>query len=283
MSGGVCPLWGWLVNRNVTSKFLTPSRAQAKITIIDCLPGSTSDQGRHSSTENDEVSHSAHSVTVAPEGKMTETPAQKRAIGRRALLRNTLITGAGVVALSAMSVPLADVAYAATDSYQPDWAWCSHCNAIFWATTSFVNQGVCPGNSGNAHVMGGTNYTAMYGWDTSGNPADPNSVGQQAGWAYCSWCKMLGWRNNSGVCPANSVYVMGELWTAGPHSYGSTNYAVPFGWSDNSFQNGWDYCSACAVLYWGDGWGKAAENCAATNFNGKHTPGSSTHYQFLFT
>jgi hypothetical protein len=193
---------------------------------------------------------------------MAETPGLERRFDRRTLLRNTLIAGAGAAALGAMSIPLAGTADAVT--YQADWAWRYHCNALFWATATFGNNGLCPGNGGGPHLVGATNYTAMYGIGTSANPANTSSSGQQAGWAYCSECKILGWRANSGACMAGSIYVPGELRNTTTHTYGSTNYAVPFGNSGISYQNGWVYCSACAILYYGHGWGNAAENCAAT-------------------
>jgi hypothetical protein len=212
---------------------------------------------------------------------MTETPELERGLGRRALLRNTLIAGAGVAALGAMSIPLAGTAGAVT--YQVDWAWCYHCNALFWATATFENNGLCPGNGGGPHLVGETNYTAMYGVGTSGNPGDTRSYGQQAGWAYCSKCKIVGLRSNPGVCMWNSTYVLGELRAPSKHTYGSTNYAVPFGNSGDEYQNGWVNCYNCAILYYGHGWGNAAENCAATAFNGQHTPANAWHYQAIFT
>ena len=92
---------------------------------------------------------------------------------------------------------------------------------------------------------------------------------------------MLGWKANGGTCEANSKYVDHLLYDPAPHSYGDTNYAIPFGVANSSYQDGWVYCSRCAVLYWGGTWGSAAENCAANTPNEDHTPGSDTHYQFI--
>jgi hypothetical protein len=214
-------------------------------------------------------------------GNMTETPVPERGLGRRSLLRSALITGAGAVTLGAMSIPLASAARAGT--YQSAWAWCTRCNAIFWASNEFVNTGACPGNDGDPHDYGSnpTTYAAMYGFSTSGNPADTSSSGQQAGWAWCSACSMLGWKANGGCCEANSKYADHLLYSPAAHSYGDTNYAIPFGVANSNYQPGWVYCSDCAVLYWGGTWGSAAENCAGKTPNGKHTPGSDTHYQFI--
>jgi hypothetical protein len=214
---------------------------------------------------------------------MSEKPGQVSGLGRRALLRNTLIAGAGAIALGAMSTTLAGAAEAAAGpGYQDNWGWCNQCNEIFWAGTNFEDAGVCPANDAlYPHTLGGTNYTALTNFSTSGNPADTSSSGQQAGWRWCSKCSALVWNGNDGLCPGNSVPSRGIL---GNHVLGSTNYAVPFGISSTLYQNGWDYCSACGCLYWANGWDKAAENCYAANTNnGPHTPGSDTHYQFYYT
>jgi len=213
---------------------------------------------------------------------MIETPGQGRGLGRRALLRNTLVVGAGAVTLGAISIPLSGAAYAG--SYQNYWGWCTKCNEFFWATNEFENAGTCPVNNNDPHTLGGTAYTAMYGFSTSGNPADTSSAGQQAGWAWCTSCSAMFWKSNGGSCPALSIIVEGnvvEKYVA--HSPGGTNYAIPFGVGNSDYQDGWNYCVNCSCLYWGGTWGASVGTCLDENANRKHVAGSDTHYQAIFT
>jgi hypothetical protein len=92
---------------------------------------------------------------------MSEKPGQVSGLGRRALLRNTLIAGAGAIALGAMSTTLAGAAEAAAGpGYQDNWGWCNQCNEIFWAGTNFEDAGVCPANDAlYPHTLDGTKIT----------------------------------------------------------------------------------------------------------------------------
>jgi hypothetical protein len=220
---------------------------------------------------------------------MTETP--ERGLSRRTLLRTGLV-GGGIAAVGAATLLKATPALAGT--YQTNWGYCGLCNEIFWAGPNFVGQGRCPAQPLDGHALGGTNYSAMMNFSNSGNPADPSSAGQQAGWHWCTKCDALVWGgasgywNNFGQCVGNPTST-----GSGPHVVGSTNYAVPFGINSPTYQDGWDYCSACGVLYWGDGWGRDGGNCwPRTQYYWSlgggpnpypHTHGSSTHYQFIFT
>jgi hypothetical protein len=218
---------------------------------------------------------------------MTETPGQVRELGRRALLRNALITGAGAAALAAISVPLASTADAAI--FQPNWGFCTQCDEIFWAGGNFTSSGSCTANLGHSHTLGGTNYFTEYGASSSGNPADPSSSGQQAGWRWCTACSALFWPGTSNDrCPGTSVWIDGRVEGFANHDAGTTNYAVPFGITNNSdYQGGWCYCHACGVLYWAGQWGKNAGVCLGNTGlltpPGPHLAGSSTHYQMIFT
>jgi hypothetical protein len=205
---------------------------------------------------------------------MTKALGQGHGLNRRALLRSVLIAGAGTASVGAISSSLAVPARAA--SSQANWGWCTKCSGLFWATASFKSNGVC--TAGGSHNLGGTNYSLVNGASTSGNPADPNSFGLQAGWSWCNLCQGLFWHNNPGTCPNNFSVLTG--W--GGHAAGSsTNYDVYFGYAvTSSLQGGWDYCSSCGGFYWGNGWGMDAGNCPAYPIsNHSHSHGSSTKYE----
>jgi hypothetical protein len=222
------------------------------------------------------------SMTTRKTQWAAEVPGQERGLDRRTLLRTALITGAGAVALGAMSVPLADPAHA--DSFQPNWGFCVNCDEIFWANgANFTSYGSCAAVQAEFHTLGGTNYYTEYGVSSSGNPANPSSSGQQAGWRFCTACAALIWPGTSSAsCPKNSTWMSNQPLVWRNHSAGSTNYAVPFGITNNSdYQDGWCYCNACGVLYWAGKWGEDAGVCM-TNWPDKHTAGSDSHYQMIF-
>jgi hypothetical protein len=214
---------------------------------------------------------------------MAEMPEQENGLSRRALLRGALLTGVGAAALSAMSIPLAGAALAATGS-QSDWGWCNKCSEFFWATNQFKNAGGCAAAAGGPHTLGGTNYTTLYGYATSGNPGDPMSSGQQAGWRWCNRCSAMFWPGALNACPANTMWALGVPLYSDNHVAGGTNYDVRFGYvNDPVLQDGWTWCYYCGVLYWSGQWGRNAGNCLFSWPNGPHTAGSSSHYQVQFT
>jgi hypothetical protein len=126
----------------------------------------------------------------------------------------------------------------------------------------------------------------MNGFGTSGNPANHSSSGQQAGWRWCTLCSALYWPGTDDpVCAGNTTYVLTVPIKSGPHVPGGTNYAVPFGITNNSgYQNGYNWCATCGILYWSvNGWGTDAVNCIGAPLDHKHTHGSTAHYQMIFT
>ena len=121
----------------------------------------------------------------------------------------------------------------------------------------------------------------------SGSPSDPSSFGIQAEWSWCSACSALFW--GPGV---NNSHCAG---TGTTHNRGDTNYGMYFGTASTGTgaQDGWDWCSLCQELFWGNG--DNAAGCCYGNYDpsnpnagegigcGPHLPGSSTDYVMHYT
>ncbi len=189
-------------------------------------------------------------------------------MGRRTLLRKALLTGAGAIVASAASISFADTAYAYGGT-QADWAYCDQCAGLFFATTSFVNNGRCPISvQPIQHSRGSRNYYLEFGMGSS--------TTRQEGWRYCGNCKGLFWGNeqSTSFCPALMV-------GGGPHSFGSSRlYDVRFNEpSGQDEQLGWDFCGNCKGLYWGNG---NHSNGVCPGTFGQHVPGSTRVYDMKF-
>jgi hypothetical protein len=204
-------------------------------------------------------------TTMPPQAGM---PGQVGGLGRRALIRNGLVLGAGVAMLGAGSVAMSGTARAFT--IQDDWRWCIHCSGLWWAGTA--DNGLQPTRLGNCpyegaglpHTFsgtGGTNYTL----ESTDSPASDI----QNGWRWCENCYVLFWGNGqpqNGICPVG-----------GPHIASGSIYDMYHGSSALSradSQGGWDWCGKCQELYWGNG-DNAGGICPD---GGPHTPGSATNY-----
>jgi hypothetical protein len=205
---------------------------------------------------------------------MTESPTRDRGMGRRALLRKALLTGAGAVVASAAAVSLADPALASTN--QGNWSYCGYCKGLFWGTNSFVSGGACPGRNGSAHSIGTRNYNLDFGL--------ANVAGiRQLGWAYCGNCRGLYWGAERA---SSSCAVDFSVGLVVPHDFGnSIQYDMYYNLStEPNLQVGWDFCANCKGLYWGNGISSTGI-CPANPLSKSqpHFPGSSRVYAMQYT
>jgi hypothetical protein len=191
---------------------------------------------------------------------------------RRTLLRNAVIAGAGFATLGTVVAPVAR----ATSGTQPGWRWCNLCAEIFWPTNPGPVGG-CPYTGGPHHAGSGTIYSLKFGSGGSGDPTNPASRGQQAGWHYCTACTGLFWPTGPNVCNAGAP---SDTWPyIGPHTAGPTVYDVEF-WGDGTIpgdQVNWRYCTGCGVLFWGGGNGGVCPGGVIGGGVGPHTPGSTIY------
>lgn len=150
---------------------------------------------------------------------------------RRRFLRNGLLAGLGVTAVSAASPALAGSAQAA--SAQSGWRWCSRCSGLFYGPQQA--QSICPGA---AHHNLGSNWIYSVPYNEPGGTTDP-----QPGWFWCTQCKGLfhgGSLTFGGRCP---------LSPSASHQAGSSfHYSMYY--STSVGQASWAYCQVCAGLFW---------------------------------
>jgi hypothetical protein len=237
-----------------------------------------------------------------------QSKASRNIINRRSLLRSGLLVGAGAATLGAglaMGAPSAfadappvietpDTVLAGsppsqvsisgtTYNVQAAWRFCVNCRAMFWSPSG--PHGYCPAPGGGAtHVPSSSNYGLPHDGPAIGNAAN-GGLGVQIGWRYCGKCQGLFWGPSAAVsiCPAPDLSLENP-----PHAITSnTIYDMLFGgWASNVLilQSGWNYCSVCRGLYWGNG--AAAGICPVRNITGEfltHVPSASniTPYQVI--
>jgi hypothetical protein len=229
---------------------------------------------------------------------MTQAPSRPaRGLGRRALLRNGLLTGAGAAVASVALPGLTGVAHASIVSVyaewwngyevylnaQTQWWWCRDCYALFYSGSGAA-AGVCPVNYPYGHNPSGS---SMY--DTPCNNQKITGIGMGSGeqglWYWCNWCQGLfyGLGQTNSHCPGNVL--TSYPFTTGPHdaSDGSYNYNLLYSndggpWTgDPPLQSGWLWCENCQGLFWG-GSGVTAGLCPI-NFTSQHQGGGSYKYQ----
>jgi hypothetical protein len=168
--------------------------------------------------------------------------------------------------VGAASAFLTGTAKAASSGWQPDWAFCIFCNALWWADGSSL--GACPGNdTGHGIATGDYNYTVNYGRSGLNNSSDP-----QPDWRWCNQCYGLFWGGNGGSC-------WGNRHGAGPHNAGITNYDLFWNSSGIDTQTNWRWCGNCSLIFWQGSSPTGTGSCAAAPSQGPHWDGSDTIYQ----
>jgi hypothetical protein len=213
-------------------------------------------------------------------------PHRMPGLGRRALLRNGLLSGLGVAVASVALPAFTGVARAAmldvlvTDPYndpvdftaQSQWYWCRACTGLFWSGNG-ADAGDCPALYPGPHNLSGS---WMYDVPTL-TDSDAGIVQTQHSWNWCFQCQGLfyGPDQASSHCPGN---VITPFVTSAPHATGSVNYQLPWGpdWSDASLQAGWYFCSACKGLFH-PGSGSSGGVCPI-DFKSKHKGSGSFNY-----
>lgn len=162
------------------------------------------------------------------------------------MLRGGLLAGAGVATAGATSAVLTGTAKASVSpGYQPGWAFCINCHAMFW--TGDGNYGQCPkapaGSHSHAAQAGNFDYYFSHNYPGLSNSSEP-----QPGWRFCNWCYTLFWG------PAFQQACWGDANGRGPHNNNfSYDYDVPWGLNGAQVTNpqgNWRWCSWCAELYY---------------------------------
>ena len=220
---------------------------------------------------------------------------ESRTINRRSLLRSGLLVGAGAATLGFGSVAGARSASASppttviingiTYKVQEGWRFCTQCRSMFW-TSSGNPSGVCPAEVGAHHIPGSSIYGLPHDGAKQGSAGNPGTLGVQIGWRWCGLCDALFWGSAvaSTTCPAK----VDSMNTSGNQQHNissATVYDMLFGgWASNgvTLQQGWNYCTSCKGLFWGQG--KDAGLCEVSDV-GFHTVASTnvTNYQVIIS
>jgi hypothetical protein len=226
------------------------------------------------------------------------TPQPGLGLGRRALLRNGLLAGAGMAVVSVAQPGIAGVAQASTVeavafgplgldiafSAQNGWRWCTRCSGLFYSPSD-APAGACPFNGD--HQPGGANYETPF--VTSQDVGAEQEQAQQS-WLWCNWCEGLFWGKGqvNSHCPGNLISFAPYI--TGPHnaSDGSYTYLLPYegsegGWSDGSpaLQAGWHWCQNCQGIFWAGAGKTSAGLCPALKTEGPHDGGGTIYYLFM--
>jgi len=184
------------------------------------------------------------------------TRGENRGLQRRTVLRNGLLAGLGVAAVSISSTAIEGTAQAF--SYQTGWKWCSKCRGLFYGPQQSASH--CP--AGGTHDSTGSwPYTMFYD--------DPSSGGilQQQNWSWCGKCTGLfyGPKQSYSICPAG-----------GPHDgSGSYNYSVAY--NTGQGQPNWNWCLQCQGLFYGPQ--QSVSHCPA---GGTHDGSRSYNYSVTY-
>lgn len=216
-----------------------------------------------------------------------QEPKATSGLGRRALLRNGLMTcfGAAVASIASpafsstaqaaslrTSTPaapsrinsglVADTTYTVADvtyDEQGGWAWCSKCQGSFYAYNA--TTGVCP--AGGKHGESESYFYVMF-YNASGSISDT-----QPDWNWCSKCQGMFYepQKSNSVCPA------------GGHHGGSAseNYVLFYGgdWGDH-FQENWAYCDKCRGLFYASN-----QSSSVCPDGGNHSDSDSVNYDIF--
>ncbi len=143
---------------------------------------------------------------------------------------------------------------------QSGWYYCTKCSMLSFKK----NPGKCAG--GGAHQTKGSWEYSLY---FDGSPCNG-----QANWAYCAKCSCLFWGTKdfvpNGVCPKGGTHGVAD---AASYVYATCNKesGITF---DDTYQEGWKYCSKCKGLFYGENAGK----CAA---GGAHEVKKSLNYVLM--
>lgn len=215
---------------------------------------------------------------------------------RRSLLKSGLLVGAGVATLGVGSAAGARSAFAGTPPtnvtinsilypVQEGWRYCEECSSMFWSSHGDP-AGVCAAEDNAPHIPSSSTYGLPHDGASQGNAANPGTLGVQVGWRWCGLCEALFWGSAVAdtLCPAkvDSFSSSGDQ----QHDISSgTVYDMLFGgWASSgvTLQQGWNYCSSCKGLFWGQG--KDAGICEVSDI-GLHTVTSTnvTNYQVIIS
>jgi hypothetical protein len=217
------------------------------------------------------------------------TPQKPRGLDRRSLLRTSLLTGLGAVALSTASQTAAQAASESASSpngltvtfnnTQTKWRWCGYCGALFYCSSG-NSAPRCPSSLSDVHVAGSsTVYSVPMGSDTGNTWIQP-------WWWWCNHCNGLfysGTGNPTGYCAGNINPNTGAV---GPHNLNASgDYELMFNdampdrqWNPlpggPSIQANWSWCRICYSLFWSYG----SEACPGVPNAGPHNKTGSSIY-----
>ena len=170
-------------------------------------------------------------------------------IKRRSVLRGGLLVGAGLATVGVASAALTGTAKAV--SPQPNWAFCSLCNGLWYYGNSLV-YGVCPSPT-NEHLH---NWAPSYKYQLSNNSnGGGKPAGYQGNWLWCRKCLGLFTTLHSpSACPAYGAH----------DGSGSFEYYLYVASSNSTNpQTNWRWCGNCQGLYFqGGGGGNSNGVCA---------------------
>jgi hypothetical protein len=204
-----------------------------------------------------------------------------RGIGRRALLRNGLLTGLGVTVAgltiaspahaatpgpsSALSgtasaratARLARLTAAADPQIQDNWRWCGKCEGLFYGGHQSTSN--CP--TGGTHDGSGSYDYQLFYLDP---PVSASDI--QPNWRWCGKCEGLfyGGHQSTSNCP-----------TGGTHD-GSGSYDYHLFHDDDVLayeQPNWRWCGKCEGLFYGGH--QSTSNCPT---GGAHDGSGSYNY-----
>jgi hypothetical protein len=194
------------------------------------------------------------------------SPQSAHALGRRSLLRNGLLAGLGLAAVSVMTSGLTGTAQAAPMTLPVDgpteagWAWCSKCRGLFYAFNS--TTGDCP--AGGQHGSQ-TSYDYEIPFDNSGG------TNLQPNWKWCGKCEGMfyGPNESSSHCPAGGTH----------NDSNSDSYSLFYDYSASSYvQLDWNHCTKCQGLFYGPQ--QSSSYCPA---GGTHNAGDSFTYDLQYS
>jgi hypothetical protein len=214
-----------------------------------------------------------------PEPDSGEQPKRWR---RRSFLAGGVAMGASVVAGGATGFAEAGRAFADTNwvftkgnttlKCQDGWRICIKCASLVWSPGNTAT-GVCEYST---HEFGTTyNYIMPYQLTHGNRPTY-----SQNDWRHCAWCGVLYYSGNgTGACAARSNGAGNPL---GHEPGASFNYLLMYNNEASggtlSYQDGWAYCDACHILFYGPR--TEASLCPADG--GHHGPNFTWNYDALF-
>jgi hypothetical protein len=226
------------------------------------------------------------------------TPRAARVLGRRALLRNGLLAGAGAAVASVALPGITGTAQASiveagalgplglniAFSAQTQWWWCRNCSGLFYSASGAA-AGSCPFNGYHDPSASWMYETPVLTYQDVGAEQEQ----AQPGWLWCNWCQGLFFgKGQPSHCPGNLQSF--APYKTGPHngSDGSDIYLLPYsgaegGWSIGNppLQSGWLWCKNCQGLFHASS-GTSAGLCPALIAPGQHNGSDSYQSYYLF-